>query len=88
MTKITMDHDAATTFGEAAASIATSALSGLSPEALAGVNARLQAGGNLYLHVQLVPTFVVVLALDPGANVPTLELARWEGETPAGVKLN
>lgn len=82
-----MDDEQARIFGEACASITTSAMDGLSDKIKAGVINRLQQGGSLYLHVQMVPDFVVVLALDPGDPAkPNMELARWSGAAPEAVK--
>lgn len=83
---IPMDTEQAALFAETAASITTAALNGLSEAARAGVAARLQAGGQLYLHVQMAPEYVVVLALDPGPGMPPLEIARYAGAAPEDVR--
>lgn len=86
---IPMDTDQAALFAETAAAITTSALNGLSAAARAGVDARIAAGAELYLHVQMLPNYIVVLALDPGPADPTqapLELARYTGATSDDIK--
>jgi hypothetical protein len=87
--KIEMDADAAAIFAEAAATITTNALNGLPDGARAGVAARIEAGGELYLHVQMLPNYVVVLALDPAPGDPSkvpLEIARYTGATSDDIK--
>lgn len=87
---IPMDAEQAALFAETAASITTAALNGLSEGARAGVAARLQAGGQLYLHVQMVPEYVVVLALDPAPGdsaCAPLEIARFAGAAPDSARV-
>jgi hypothetical protein len=82
-----MDADQTAIFAEACASITTSAFAGLSERVKQTTLAILARGGNLYVHAQMVPEFIVVLALDTGdPNVPNMELARWSGATPEAVK--
>lgn len=82
-----MDDEQARIFGEACASITSSAMDALTDSIRAGVINRLQQGGNLYLHVQMIPEFVVVLALDPGDPAkPNMEIARWSGASSEAVK--
>jgi hypothetical protein len=88
---IHMDLEQAAAFAQSTASITTSALAGLGEAGLANVMARLQAGATLYLHVQMVPVFVVALVLDPAPNDPAqkpIELGRWADEVPAKSSLN
>jgi hypothetical protein len=87
--KIQMDADAAATFAEAAATITTNALNGLSEAARPGIDARITRGAELYLHVQMLPEYIVVLALDPKPGDPAsspLEIARYTGATPDDIK--
>jgi hypothetical protein len=86
---IPMDVDQAALFAETAAAITTSALNGLSEAARAGVDARITQGAELYLHVQMLPNYIVVLALDPKPGDPAsapLEIARYTGATPEDIK--
>ena len=81
---IPMDTEQAALFAETAAAITTAALNGLSDAARAGIDARIAQGAQLYLHVQMLPEYIVVLALDaaPGDSAqPPLEIARYTGAT-------
>jgi hypothetical protein len=84
---IPMDTDQAATFAEACGSITTSALNGLSEAARANIAAQIEKGGvELYLHVQMLPEYIVVLALAGDPSKPPLELARWSGAAPEAIK--
>ncbi len=86
---IPMDAEQAALFAETAAAITTAALNGLSDAARAGVAARIEAGAELYLHVQMLPEYIVVLALDPVPGDPSqapLELARYAAAASEDIK--
>ncbi|MDP2330409.1 MAG: hypothetical protein Q8M19_06910 [Reyranella sp.] len=73
-------------FAEAACKITTLALNALGDTVPEGLR---QPGAQLYLMVQMVPKFGVLLMLDvaPGAadNQP-VELARWTGEEAEAIR--
>jgi hypothetical protein len=80
-----IDEELAAAFASAAAEIATTVLNSLSEESRRAVAKRMQHGP-LFLHVQLYPELVVVLALDStDPAVPPFELASWTGAAPPAV---
>jgi hypothetical protein len=80
-----IDDELAAAFASAAAEIATTVLNSLSEEARKRVAARTQHDA-LYLHVQIYPQYLGVLALDStDPVVPPFELARWTGAAPEEV---
>ena len=62
--RLKIDAEHAATFADAAGEIATQALNGLSEAARRNL-AEQMPHGSLYLHVQLHPAFIVVLAFAP-----------------------
>ena len=72
--------------GEACASFTTSAMAALPDRVRTGVGSHLEQGSSLHLHVQMTPEFVVVLTLESGDATKNMELVRWSGDVPEGIK--
>ena len=80
------DNAQVAVLGEACASFTTNAMAALPERVRTGVVNYLEQGGSLHLHVQMIPEFVVVLALESGDPAKNMELGRWSGDVPDGIK--